>query len=115
MYAKEEQERYEQASTTEEFKQVAEDWLAYHNPEVIKHFPPQYIIGKQTQEDREFLVYEENPLVKVVVYEITCEYNYSNPTLYFNLSLPHIELKTNNYQTLSYNQYKKSQFETERR
>ena len=39
-FAKEELERYEQASQTEEFKEVAQDWLTYQHPEVIKHFPP---------------------------------------------------------------------------
>jgi hypothetical protein len=57
------------------------------------------------------LVYDENPLVKVIISEITCEYNYSNPTLYFNLSIPHIELKSNAYTTISYAQMKQSQFE----
>jgi len=54
-------------------------------------------------------VYDEDPNVKVTIYEVTNEYNYSNPTGYFNLSLPHIELRTSNYQTLSYSQYKKIQ------
>jgi hypothetical protein len=82
--------------------------MAFTHEEVIPHFPPQIIIGKQTQDDKEFLVYDENPLVKVVISEVTCEYNYSNPTMYFNLSIPHIELKTNAYTTLSYAQMKQS-------
>jgi hypothetical protein len=42
---------------------------------------------------------------------VTCDYNYSNPTIYFNLSLPHIELKKNAYTCLSYAQMKQSQFD----
>ena len=49
--------------------------------------------------------------MKVIIYEITNEYSYSNPTGFFNLSLPHLELRTNNYSTLSYAQYKKIQAE----
>jgi hypothetical protein len=69
---------------------------------VIAHFPPQLIIGKQTAEEKELLVFDEDPNVKVTIYEMANEYSYSNPTGYFNLSLPHLELRTNNYQTLSY-------------
>jgi hypothetical protein len=61
------------------------------------------------------LIYDEDPLVKVSIYEVTCEYNYSNPAQHFNLSLPHIELKTNNYQTMSYVQYKRMLLENERK
>lgn len=64
------------------------------------------MIGKQTADDKEFLVYDEDPLVKVVISEVQCEYNYSNPTCIFNLSIPHIEIKTNNYTTMSYTQYR---------
>ena len=59
--------------------------------------------------------YDEDPNVKVTVYEIMNEYNYSNPTGFFNISLPHIEAKTSMYQTMSYAQYKKMQLETERK
>jgi hypothetical protein len=52
------------------------------------------------------LVYDEDPLVKVVISEVVCEYNYSNPTSYFNLSIPHIAMKTNTYTTMSYDQMK---------
>ena len=48
------------------------------------------------------MVYDEDPNIKVSIYEVTNEYNYSNPTGLFNLSLPHIEIKTNSYQTISY-------------
>jgi len=66
-------------------------------------------------EDKEFLVYDEDPLIKVTIYEVTCEYAYSNPTGYFNLSLPHVDLRTNSYQTMSYEQYKRMLHDQEKR
>ena len=53
--------------------------------------------------------------MRVTVSEVTCEYNYSNPTEYFNLSIPHIEFKTNVYTTISYAQMKKNAFELEKK
>ena len=52
--------------------------------------------------EKVFYVYDENPHVTVVVSEILNEYNYSNPTGFFNVSLPQVELRTSNYQTMSY-------------
>lgn len=75
--------------------------MAYKNPEVIPHYPPQLIVGKQLEDEKVILEFEDN-LIKVTLSEIVCEYNYSNPTGYFNLSLSHIDLKTSNYQTMSY-------------
>lgn len=92
---------------------VRKDWFAYQNPEVIEHFPPQLIIGKQVGDDKELLVYDEDPLVRVTLTEVTCEYNYSNPTSFFNLSIPHIDIRTHNYTTLSYAQFKKNIWEGE--
>ena len=112
IYKQEEIEALEKAKEDETFtSDVQKDYLAYQHDEVIPHYPPHLIIGKQTQDEVEFLVYDEDPLVKVVISEVTCEYNYSNPTIYFNLSLPHIELKTNAYTCLSYAQMKQSQFD----
>ena len=76
---------------------VEKDWLAYKNSDVIPHYPPQLVIGRQVADDKEWLVYDEHPNVKVTIIEVACEYNYSNPTGYFNLSLPHIEAKTTMY------------------
>jgi hypothetical protein len=101
----------DKAESEGSLKDIGEDWLAFKSEEVIEHFPPQLIIGKQVAEDKELLVYDEDPNVRVTLYEVTCEYNYSNPTGWFNLSLPHLELRTNNYQTLSYAHYKKMQVE----
>ena len=108
-YRQEECEGLERAKQDPTFvEDVQKDWLAYNHDEVIPHFPPQLIIGKQWQDETDFLVYDENPLVKVVITEVTCEYNYSNPTMYFNLSIPHVELKTNAYTTMSYAQMKQN-------
>lgn len=46
---------------------IKEDWLAYDNQEVLPHFPPRLIIGKQMGEEREFLVIDNNPLVRVTI------------------------------------------------
>jgi hypothetical protein len=100
----EEESQYAKAvSEDQTFKEdVQKDWLAYTRPEVIEHYPPQLIIGKQVADDKEILVHDEDPLVKVTISEVTCEYNYSNPTQLFNLSIPHIEIRTNTYTTMSY-------------
>ena len=108
---------YERAKSEEgkEFEEIEKDWLAYKNQEVIPHFPPQIIIGRQVADDKEFLVYDEDPNVRVTIYEIACEYNYSNPTTFFNISLPHIEAKTTMYQTVSYVQFKRANLEQQRK
>jgi len=54
-------------------------------------------------------VSEEHPLVSVVVEEIVNEYNYGNPTRFFNISIPHVDFRVNNYQSMSYVQFKKHQ------
>jgi len=53
------------------------------------------------------MVFDEDPLVRVSVIGITNNWNYSNPSGFFNLSLPHLELRTNMYQTMSYTYFKK--------
>jgi len=63
----------------------------------------------------EHLIFDEDPNIKVSIYEVSNEYNYSNPTGFFNISLPHIEAKTTMYQTMSYLQYKRAVIENERR
>ena len=108
---------YERAKNEEgkEFEEIEKDWLAFKNPEVIPHFPPQIIVGRQVADDKEFLVFDEDPNVRVTIYEIACEYNYSNPTTFFNISLPHIEAKTTMYQTVSYVQFKKTILQQQRK
>ena len=66
--------------------------MAYKNPEVIKHWPPKYIVGRAVGEPVE-IAKEEHALVHVKLEEITCEWMYSNPTGNFNLSATHKPLK----------------------
>ena len=58
-------------------------------------------------EDKEVFVYDENPHVKVQIFELECEHAYSSPTGLFNLQLPQIEVRTSLYQPQSYKQYKR--------
>ena len=51
----------------------------------------------------------------VILHELTMECAVSNPTGLFNLSLPHIELKMANFETLNYANYKLKQEQEERR
>ena len=59
------------------------------------------------------MVIDDNPLAKVTLTEIINEYNYSNPTGYFNISLPHIDMRTNMYQTMSYQYFKRMTYQNE--
>lgn len=71
------------------------------------------MIGKQVGEERDIKVIEDNPLAKVTLTEIINEYNYSNPTGYFNISLPHIEMRTNMYTSMSYHYFKRMSHQNE--
>jgi len=72
-------------------------------------------LGKQIgDEEKVFYVNEENTNVKIVVHEVINEYNYGNPTHFFNLTIPHIDLRTNNYQGMSYVNFKKMQAKLEK-
>jgi len=117
IFAEEEKTAYERVKAEEgkEFEEIEKDYLSYKNTDVLEHFPPQIIIGRQVADDKEFLVYDEDPNVKVTIYEIENEYNYSNPTGFFNISIPHIEAKTTMYQTMSYVQFKRQLMELQRR
>lgn len=57
------------------------------NPDVIWHFPPQVIVGKQVSEDKKLLANFEDEYVEVRLEEIESEYMFGNPTCGFNLSL----------------------------
>lgn len=115
-FQKEQQEAYElqKLQHPEEFEDIEKNWLAYRNKDVIAHFPPQLVVGRQVQEDKEIMVFDEHPNVKVTLIEVACEYNYSNPTGFFNISLPHLEARTTMYQTMSYQSQKRLALEAER-
>jgi hypothetical protein len=85
---------------------LSEQWLGAKNKDVLRHFPPQLILGKQVVDDRRVYVDDSHPLVRVEVFSLDCEYAYSAPTGLFNLQLPHIEIKAGLYQTQSYSEYK---------
>lgn len=91
------------------FTDLSGHWAGTKNDEVIKHFPPQLIVGKQVSDDREYFVDDSHPLVRVEIYELDCEWAYSAPTGMFNLQLPHIEVRASLYQSQSYEQYKRAQ------
>jgi hypothetical protein len=91
------------------FTDLSENWAGTTNAEVFKHFPPQLIVGKQVADEREVLVDDSHPLVRVEIFELDCEYAYSAPTGMFNVQLPHIEARASLYQSQSYEQYKRAQ------
>jgi hypothetical protein len=74
---------------------------------VIKHWPPQVLVGKSTStDDKKVLAKFEDDYVKVELMEVECEYMYGNPTGVFNLSLPERLMRTKNYAFISYAQFK---------
>ena len=63
--------------------------MAYSHPEVIKHWRPQYILGR-VQDELEILHQVNLEKINVYIQELSCEWMFSNPTGDFNLSVPHI-------------------------
>jgi len=95
--------RYEQeekaaldAKSEDAFVGLRDTWMAWEHEDVVKHWPPQVIVGKQVGEERVILV-EENESVAVRLVEVDCEWMFSNPTGLFNLSLPDKAYRTPNY------------------
>jgi len=84
---------------------IGQNWLI-NNPEVIRHWPPIYIVGKQVNTEKALIVAFEDEFCKVELLEIDCEYNYSNPTSMFNLSLPDKMIRTKSFTFKSYVQCK---------
>ena len=80
-------------ANTDGYKGMDATFMAYRNPEVIAHFPPQYIVGKQVDEMTEIAV-QEHELVTVKLMEVKNEWMYSNPTGLYNLSVPEKALRT---------------------
>lgn len=81
----------------------------HSHPEVIKHWPPQVLVGKAISDDKKTLALYEDSYVKVELLEVSCEYMYGNPTGVFNLSLPEKLMRTKNYTYISYAQFKEYQ------
>ena len=81
--------------------------MGYQNSEVIPHWPPQIIVGKQTQQPHLVHVIQTE-MVSIKLQEIECEWQYSNPTGLFNLSCIHKPLRERlNDKPLSYKQMKR--------
>lgn len=79
------------------------------NEEVMDHYPPQYIVGQPIEEIECYV--EEQDLITVRMFKITCEYMYGNPTGKYNLSLPEKKLRSHlNFRERekSYSEWKKS-------
>jgi len=91
-----------------EFTDVAEHWIGASSKEVIKHFPPQLVIGRPVAVEKEIFVQDTDPRVKVQIFEVEHEYAYSAPTGLFNLAAPHIARRTNQYSIETYYQHVKS-------
>ena len=72
------------------------------NPEVIRHWPPQWLVGRQLNEEKNFIAKYEDDFCILELLEIDCEWNYSNPTGVFNLSLPDKLMRSKNYTFISY-------------
>lgn len=73
---------------------MKDQWIGANSSEVLPHFPPQLIVGKQLEDDREVYADDQHELVKVQIFELDCEYAYSAPTGLFNLQLPHVEARS---------------------
>ena len=71
------------------FLGIDETWMAYSHQDVIKHWTPQYIVGR-VQEPLQKIVEQKTENVNVFLQELKCEWMYGNPTGTFNLSLPDV-------------------------
>jgi hypothetical protein len=107
-FAEEEKAAFE-SKPENAFVGLSDTWMAYNHEDVIPHFPPQLIVGKQVGEER-VIHEEENDSVIVRLVEVDCEWMYSNPTGLFNLSIPDKAFRTQNYSVMSYEQYKNYQW-----
>jgi len=84
---------------------LGKNWMVHH-PEVSVDWPPQYIVGKQVSDAKRAIAQYEDEFCKLELMELQCEWNYSNPTGMFNLSLPEKLYRMPNYTHISYKQYK---------
>lgn len=48
-----------------EFTDIAEHWIGASCDEVIKHFPPQLILGQAVSDEREIYTFDNDPHVRV--------------------------------------------------
>ena len=78
------------------FKGAEDVFMGYESTEVLRHWPPRIIVGKQRTEGEEIQV-QAHELVNVRLIEVENDWMYSNPTGMFNLSLPEKAMKTSQY------------------
>ena len=64
--------------------------MGYQHPDVIKHWTPQYIVGKIQEELEPKVCVQKLEHLTVYLQELSCEWIYSNPDGEFNLSMTHI-------------------------
>jgi len=91
-----------------EFTDITEHWVGATCNEVIKHFPPQLIIGQPVAADREIYSLDSDPNVRVQMFEVDHEYAYSAPTGLFNLAAAHVGRRTHHYAIETYEQHVKA-------
>lgn len=83
------------------YNEFTQTWRSGKNIEVIEHWPPQVVIGKQVGDELEIARFEDDR-IQVRLVEITCKYMPSNPTGLYNLSLPSKLYRTKQYEFISY-------------
>lgn len=74
--------------------------------DVLPSYPPAYLVGPTTDDAPQVLMTQETEMVTVTLEEVSCEYMYSNPQGYFNISVPDKLWRNSSYQTISYQSYK---------
>ena len=62
-----------------EFTDIAEHWIGASCDEVIKHFPPQLILGQAVSDEREIYIFDTDPHVRVKMFEVDHKFAYSAP------------------------------------
>ena len=63
MFEQEEQAAME--ANVDSFRDVNETFMAFKHLEVIPHFPPQYIVGKQVEPEPKDIAVKEHELVTI--------------------------------------------------
>lgn len=97
-----------------EFVGHEEDCIYADEGSVIDHYPPTYLVGTCTGNQRQLLV-QENDACQITLNEIEIHHMYSNPTGQFNLSTPSkLWRNPSNYTQISYKALKTAQIKSQR-
>ena len=106
-------DKYWETENPTSFVDSADTCMAYKNPEVIKHFPPQLLVGRQIGEMTGVGIKSQDE-VTVTLCEIQADWKYSNPTGTYNLSIVDKPFyKKTEYKTITYEQYKMNKLSNE--